>query len=422
MDEHIFALSQYERTLAPGALEISVGDMSYGCNFQCLVPPVNDFPRPPWTNSVQTSTENLMHAQSTSNNGNTSLCRSKDQSNSRDFSSINWLSTCDQALEDWIFGSSTLNDDPQVNREHAAIVSGEVGQSNPVAHDAGLFPLSQAPYQTPGRISPGKTPFDGSPTIIIPDDHKSSTADGRERSPQYYVDGGSARATSSAKRKRTGPMSKGADSNGSSHYIESDSSQPDAEAGKSNKWISADIYEAIQSNLSASPHLIPPWDTLCTFIQLYFDKFHCVFPLLEKNNICGMSRTSRTSWILVLAMGAVGSVYDGSSESRKWGDGWHAFIRKALDLAEDGPDCRNDTPVTELSEETSADDLIVLVQARIINVLGMLHSGNPSLIKYAHFGRSVLVQAAYEMDLLRPADRIYHDASTSKEDKLRACA
>ena len=121
----------------------------------------------------------------------------------------------------------------------------------------------------------------------------------------------------------------------------------------------------------------------------------------------------------MLAAAAIGAVYEGTPESRRWSDGSHEFIRKTLDLLDASPEPGDGMLGTVLWKDGEWDDSIVLVQARILNVIGMLHSGNQNLVRFAYSGRSTLVAAAYSMDLLRTADRIYLNGDLSVQDKHR---
>jgi hypothetical protein len=93
-------------------------------------------------------------------------------------------------------------------------------------------------------------------------------------------------------------------------------------------WITMETYEEIANNSRTVSCPTPPRTVLNSFIQLYFDKFRCVFPLLYKRSF----DQPRREWILWLAAAAVGAAYENTLESRQRSEELHDCLRKTFDL------------------------------------------------------------------------------------------
>ncbi|KAF4627828.1 hypothetical protein G7Y89_g10323 [Cudoniella acicularis] len=111
--------------------------------------------------------------------------------------------------------------------------------------------------------------------------------------------------------------------------------------------------------------LLPPRHAMECFVQLYFEYFQPIFPLVHQPTF----NPSSTSWILVLAVAAVGCRYSKIPESGK---------------------CAN--ALQELCERDNSNVRTTwLTQAILLNCMGMTYSGNRRLLEIAMASRSASV-------------------------------
>jgi hypothetical protein len=377
----------------------------------------DELPRDSWTSrAMQTPADNQIHGQygSFQDNGNFPMFRSEEQFINREFSSINWLPAGDQTFEDWDFGAASLGGLVPENRSNTLAIRGDIGQSNTLPDITSDFTNHETSHQSPNRRSTNDhiSPSEIAPMSICSDNH-SNSAENEDRGSGYYVDGAGGRATTSARLRRNRSKSKDAISqhSGSNSLNITVSSPPQPE----HVWITIETYDEIMNNSRIASCTTPSRNILNGFIQLYFDKFHCVFPLLYKR--CFGQR--RGEWILVLAAAAVGAAYGGTLESQQCSDELHDCLRKTLEILDPPLDSGNQMFGIVSWNDQNLEQSIILSQARILNVVGMLHSGNQILVRFAHSGRSALTTACYNMDLLRSAEYLYHNDCLSVEDKQR---
>lgn len=352
-----------------------------------------------WTNgAIQTTAGNPIHSQyhDIDDNQDFLLCHPEVQFSNRGLSSINWLPLSDPSFENWDFTAPSFD----IMNNFA---NGEISYET----------LNMGTYHD--HISPRET----APGSIHSESHSSSSRNRDDRL-GYYVDGDGGRATTkSAQLRRNRSISNEVTSqhSGPSHANQAMSTSPqiEQEREKVHDLISLEVYEEIRNSSRTNPFSIALWSDLKGYVQLYFEKFHILFPLVHKNNF-GQQRGES---ILVVATAAVGAAYGGTLESHQRSEELYEFLYKTLEKLETITDSEDQMFGDDLFKDRTRVHSIVVLQARVLSVIGMLHSGNQRLIRLAYSSHSALTTACYNMDLLRPADRNYLSDHLSEVEKQR---
>lgn len=342
------------------------------------------------------------------------------QFSNRDLSSVNWLPLSDPTFENWDFTTPALYRHGSTNGDNTLPSFGDVQQSNALSGNMNNFAYGEGSYDTTNRDSAlnHTSPRETEPISIHSESHSSSNGNRDDRS-GYYVDGDGGRATTSARIRRNRSISKEVTSQHSvpSHANRVISTSPHSaqEGEELQDFISTEIYAEIRNSTCTIQFSIPSRNDLNSYVQLYFDKFHFLFPLLKQSHF-GLQREE---WVVAVAAAAVGAAYGGTLESRQCSVELHEFLYKTLEVLENASDSGDQMLRDDLFQAQNWELSIVALQARILNVIGMLHSGNQRLVRLAYSGRSVLTTACSSMDLLRPADHIYTIDHVGGEEKRR---
>ncbi|KAI5790313.1 fungal-specific transcription factor domain-containing protein [Geopyxis carbonaria] len=127
----------------------------------------------------------------------------------------------------------------------------------------------------------------------------------------------------------------------------------------------------------------PPMSFLNYFIQLYFDHFHPVFPVIHK----GTLDLNSCHWLVALSLAALGSQYTDSPDLCRCIYPMQEFLRRAV--------CYE----VRKSQDESEPELW-LVQATLLNQIGMLYSGSTRLENIARQSHNKLVEYVRRSRLL----------------------
>ncbi|KFY13867.1 hypothetical protein V492_02990 [Pseudogymnoascus sp. VKM F-4246] len=324
------------------------------------------------------------------------------------YSRINWLPPNDLSHADTTFRAASLQ---------------SAGSSNASAQDAfGNGPPTQNIQSSPRSGTTGH--FDDSYLESYANSRNVGLASGRgkpyslERLPSiatvgspsdasmYYADGDSAHSPVLSHHKQPNqapvPVFGGQGSNSLSPTLENIHSQL-SEYTLPQIWIAEESYIALIDYLKFTsrqdisvPHTdsFPSLKELNEFAGLYFDRFHESFPLLHKASFLN----SRDGCVLELAIAAIGACYVGTAYARKCSETLHELVNKLLEIVTSSYFNPSEFPgVFGLRRYPQRPTRL---QARILNVLGMFHSGNHKLSSLAREGRAILVTTCIENKLL----------------------
>lgn len=138
------------------------------------------------------------------------------------------------------------------------------------------------------------------------------------------------------------------------------------------------------------------------FARQYFDNFHPVFPFLRQSSF---SHDISQDWILLLAVCAVGSRYTRRLHGQEPSDSLLDLLRKILRRRMYGLENAQDPSVPfipgnhSMARQTS-NTRIQTLQAGILAVMCMLHSGKKAYTDAAFLDRHYLVEACNKLGLL----------------------
>lgn len=360
------------------------------------------------------------------------------------YSAINWLSPKDLGYSEFNYESQFLdvNDFNFWTEPTAPIVSEQslnFGADTTMNENVGHHDRSRS---------------DGIPQILTPapDVHTASpstsnyesprTASTPSRSSNYYVDGAGAREPRYGRLRKQGLDWEGSD--GKPHPVldqdtckESGISFPpsieqylNGHVGSSRPGLSQETYQKLFTEFqgscigtvhSFSSNHFPSFGVLNLAKHLYFEYFHPTYPLLHKIS----ARDKPQSWLIDLAVCAVGINYIGTRDSRQCSEAFIEFLERCFQNSGTSDKTFNNN----LTSNTESEDL-VKTQARVLCCVVMFHSRDTSLVERAFIIRSQLVGECLRRRMLStvPKTQISEDQVLStrweqfimEESKVRA--
>ena len=250
-------------------------------------------------------------------------------------------------------------------------------------------------------------------------------------SARSYIDSVGARGTMQRlRRKRKRSIVE--DTNSQSQCSKSDDTiltrtALDDELRLSTHWVSSDLYNEMVQNIQLlgveSPGQLDPASFPSTLIvnklcQLYFDHFHPDFPFLQKIPF----QSKNEVWILIIATAAIGALYTGSTELGNLKDTLAQILQRGLEAIVHGK-LLSSNPISSVPlPGIAAANNIVVIQARILSSVIMIHSDNLSFMEKALSEFTSLVAATGRMHLLQPAQEQTLTKSSAIELQLRSRA
>ncbi|KAL1967885.1 hypothetical protein VTN77DRAFT_2302 [Rasamsonia byssochlamydoides] len=212
---------------------------------------------------------------------------------------------------------------------------------------------------------------------------RSGSYKGSTRSGDYYVDGDGARRPKYSRKSRTWSNSVGNElslllqlKNGTQELpfafppIEGVETEGLSDDVRSTKPIEPATYEQMRrafdqlcctENFLFSPfetNYFPSTETLDCFIRHYLDSFQPVYPIFHLPTF----DANKGHWILTVAISAVGCHVVNSPEAARCASAFHEFIRRAIQV--------------EKERYLPGPVPIWLLQAMLLNCIGLLHSGS----------------------------------------------
>ncbi|RTE84487.1 hypothetical protein BHE90_000842 [Fusarium euwallaceae] len=156
--------------------------------------------------------------------------------------------------------------------------------------------------------------------------------------------------------------------------------------------------------LNFAPTTIPPLPHMQRFAKLFFEKFHPSYPFVQKSRFSQSPRRplpQPDDWVLLLAVSAVGSWYCPEAQSLGWRDAMFEMVNAHMEYCMSSPQ-DDDELLWRPSGQTSTSVRFGLptLQASILNLIWMLHSGRKNLIHRAIANRYHIVEQCKALQLL----------------------
>ena len=173
-------------------------------------------------------------------------------------------------------------------------------------------------------------------------------------------------------------------------------------ASSVSKWLAEDVYAkailGIQEVMPAPPQL-PTLQAFRLCVHLYFERLHPNFPFINKMSFL----SGEPHWILLLAVAGAGAAYLRSSQGSQWKDTLMQALEEILSRRLYRFRHTADTmqPASGMHEMGSlVDELLPIIQAKVLHMLCMLHSSTSYIHRHAVFERAELVQWCSYLNLV----------------------
>ncbi|KAH6878064.1 hypothetical protein BKA58DRAFT_435777 [Alternaria rosae] len=231
---------------------------------------------------------------------------------------------------------------------------------------------------------------------------------------RYYVDGAGARAPFGGKSQHSICSEEtidlqDAEANDASaplHASDEDTLCPSAAYQSLLEGIAA---ESRHSLVEMSALNFPTYGQVVTSVRQYFDTFHQVFPFLRRSSF---AQYASESWLLLLAVSVIGSRYSQLSQHSRISDQFSGLLRAIITRCKYGLDSQSSAGNEDVDYSPSPTHSIArpdlkVVQAGILNIACMLHSGKKVLVERAHVERHYLVEVCHALSLLAQTKKSY---------------
>lgn len=231
---------------------------------------------------------------------------------------------------------------------------------------------------------------------------------------RYYVDGAGARAPFGGKSQHSICSEEtidlqDAEANDASaplHTSDEDTLCPSAAYQSLLEGIAA---ESRHSLVEMSALNFPMYGQVVTSVRQYFDTFHQVFPFLRRSSF---AQYASESWLLLLAVSVIGSRYSQLSRHSRISDQFSGLLSAIITRCKYGLDSQGSAGNEDVDYSPSSTNSIArpdlkVVQAGILNIACMLHSGKKVLVERAHVERHYLVEVCHALRLLVQTKKSY---------------
>lgn len=221
---------------------------------------------------------------------------------------------------------------------------------------------------------------------------------------RYYVDGTGSRAPFGGRSRQRSSVSRIESIRAGSQAAPASEEPPPGPSISSaayDEMIHAVQAECRHHRLGLNADTIPSHTEVQSFVRCYFDHFHPVFPFLRRSTF---SADASGDWRLLLAVSMVGSRYMrplGASDY--FSDFSLDILHRCLEQRMYGLRAEHDdsvlfTPGTRGGWAAVPD--VPTLQAGVLAILCMLHSGRSTYIERALVERHYLIEACHSLDLL----------------------
>jgi hypothetical protein len=164
---------------------------------------------------------------------------------------------------------------------------------------------------------------------------------------------------------------------------------------------------------------LPTHEQVALSIRQYFDRFHSVFPFLRRSSFAD---DASKSWLLLLAVSIVGSRYSQLSQHARLSEQLFRLLGAILTRCKYGVESQVTIDDEDVDYNPSCParfnvrPSIPVLQAGILNMACMLHSGKKALVERALVERHNLVEVCHSLRLLMQAKRSYDPRTAADPD------
>lgn len=316
-------------------------------------------------------------------------------------SGINWMSPQEYQLGDWdtqLADFLRQREDPAINASFPFFFpDSNSGPPTNQLYDASmdLGIISNPQVDLSQNMSAPQAETHRTPTSSEGGSKKSTSTEGN-----YYVDGSGARVAFGGRRKQRFSIA-------NVDVLHEEDIPETPSSATTDNLVSQAAYEFMMAGIrevtsqeSAQRPLLS-YTLIQSFVRQYFESFHTAFPFIRPVTLRELSH----DWTLLLAVATAGSRYSRRSQGHHFSDSLLDALHKRLRRLMYEPASMDDTTPFAPGQSIRGQSRprLQTVQARILGVTCMLHSGRKTLMDSALVDRQYLVEACGSLGLLSPS-------------------
>ncbi|KAJ5758217.1 uncharacterized protein N7511_006911 [Penicillium nucicola] len=325
-------------------------------------------------------------------------------------SGVNWLSPGQTILQEWASQLAGITESdifsPRLNMmdfpDSLRLLNARPEQEIGWDHASQQFPgqiqpsnCEQLDYQHPSREME-------SPETFV---DAQSTGTSGSMGNKYYVHGVASRAPFQRRFRNSQTAAEGSVDSAKSGTKASGFTSPVT------NWLTADTYTRVTLGVqehTQSQSTLPSLDSFRLCVHLYFERSYPNFPFLNKAHFV----TEEPHWILLLAVAGVGATYLLSSQGSQWKHSMMQTLETVLSERLNSVHYfQRESYSTQSANQTYGaagvvNELLPLIQAKILHMLCMLHSSISYITHRAVFERAELVQWCSYLNLVRTSSDV----------------
>ncbi|KAJ5390510.1 uncharacterized protein N7496_001578 [Penicillium cataractarum] len=259
-------------------------------------------------------------------------------------------------------------------------------------------------------------PFSGCAQLGSWDDTEGHPGIGEPKSPETFRDGLSTGTSGSIESKyyvhgvtsrapfQRRSCNSGAVPEGSTSDLSTSASIASNIPSSVDHWLTREVYArvvfSIQEQIKTQPQ-IPPLEYFRLCVHLYFDRLHPNFPFINRATFL----TTDPHWILLTAVAGVGAAYVQSPLGTQWKNSLMEIMGTTLsnhlsryqNIPQEADSMQ---PLDIHITMELVDEVMPLIQAKILHMLFMLHNSTLYITRRAGFERAELTQWCSYLNLL----------------------
>jgi len=267
----------------------------------------------------------------------------------------------------------------------------------------------------PNRIIPNKDQQSKDTAYVI----STSTSENR-----YYVDGAGARAPFGGRSQHSICSEEtidlqDAEANDASALLDTSDEDRLCPPAAYQSLLEGIAAESRDSLVDISASNFPTYEQVVMSVRQYFDHFHPVFPFLRRSSF---AQDASRSWLLLIAVSVVGSKYSRLLQHSQTSESLSGPLSTILRRNKYGLDPQGSAGNEDVDYNPSCSRFVAhpdlrVLQAGILNIACMLHSGKKMLVERAHVERHFLVEGCHTLRLLVQTKKPYDLTKTADPEQ-----
>jgi len=241
---------------------------------------------------------------------------------------------------------------------------------------------------------------------------------------RYYVDGAGARAPFGGRSQHSICSEEtidlqDAEANDASESLDTSDEDRLCPPAAYQSLLEGIAAESRDSPVDMSASNFPAYEQVVIFVRQYFDHFHPVFPFLRRSSF---AQDASRSWLLLIAVSIIGSKYSRLLQHSQTSESLFGLLSTILTRSKYGLDPQGSAGNEDVDYNPSSSRFVAhpdlrILQAGILNIACMLHSGKKILVERAHVERHFLVEGCHRLRLLVQTNKSYDLTRTADPEQ-----